>query len=247
MTCSHLGMSRKSSYPNVTTNDWGMPQVRCSSNRRRSSLIPTHASTSSSASDVNTTGNPKCLLNQVAKIDETILSSLPFPEAQRLARSFMLQKRLGMLAEGNNAWMQLVDKDGKLRHTINLLAQSQVVRRVSNLTYTSTSSTGTIWQRVQGTAYVPKDRVLVGADCLASSYVALRITCKTVVSLLVKSRLATSTLKHAEHGSERQKPSKDCRLLHDLRWGNQRLGEIAGRAAEGKIIRDRFTRQSCLC
>ena len=30
-----------------------------------------------------------------AKIDETILSSLPFPEAQRLARSFMLSK---------NAW-----------------------------------------------------------------------------------------------------------------------------------------------
>ncbi len=56
-----------------------------------------------------------------AKIDETTLSALPFPEAQELARSFMLQKRLGMLAEGNNAWMKLVGKDGKLRHTINSL------------------------------------------------------------------------------------------------------------------------------
>lgn len=56
-----------------------------------------------------------------AKIDETTLGALPFPEAQKLARSFMIQKRLGMLAEGNNAWMKLMDKDGKLRHTINSL------------------------------------------------------------------------------------------------------------------------------
>ncbi len=56
-----------------------------------------------------------------AKIDESILVGLDFPEAQKLARSFMLQKRLGMLAEGKNAWMKLVDSDGKLRHTINPL------------------------------------------------------------------------------------------------------------------------------
>ena len=44
---------------------------------------------------------------------------LPFEEAKKLARSFMLQKRIGQLAEGKNAWMRLVDDDGKLRHTIN--------------------------------------------------------------------------------------------------------------------------------
>lgn len=56
-----------------------------------------------------------------AKIDESTLAALPFPEAQTLARSFMLQKRLGQLAEGNAAWLKLVDNDGKLRHTINPL------------------------------------------------------------------------------------------------------------------------------
>lgn len=54
-----------------------------------------------------------------AKIDETILASLPYEEAQKLARSFMLQKRIGQLAEGKAAWMTLCDDDGKLRHTIN--------------------------------------------------------------------------------------------------------------------------------
>lgn len=65
-----------------------------------------------------------------AKIDEGILVDLPFPEAQKLARSFMLQKRIGMLAEGKNGWMRLVDGDGKLRHTINTLGT--VTRRCSS-------------------------------------------------------------------------------------------------------------------
>lgn len=56
-----------------------------------------------------------------AKIDESVLEQLPYPEAKKLARSFMLQKRIGQLAEGKNAWMKLVDDDGKLRHTINPL------------------------------------------------------------------------------------------------------------------------------
>jgi len=56
-----------------------------------------------------------------AKIDESVLAQLPYVEAQKLARSFMLQKRLGQLSEGKNGWMRLVDDDGKLRHTINTL------------------------------------------------------------------------------------------------------------------------------
>lgn len=56
-----------------------------------------------------------------AKVDESVLVKLPYPEAQALARYFMLQKRLGQLFDGKNAWMKLVDDDGKLRHTINTL------------------------------------------------------------------------------------------------------------------------------
>ena len=60
-----------------------------------------------------------------AKIDETILNALPYPEAKKLAHSFLVQKRIGMLAEGNSAWMKLAKDDpqspryGLLRHTIN--------------------------------------------------------------------------------------------------------------------------------
>ena len=53
-----------------------------------------------------------------AKIDEKILESLPYPEAKRLAEFFLLQKRIGMLAEGKGAWLKKVDNDGKIRHRI---------------------------------------------------------------------------------------------------------------------------------
>ena len=60
-----------------------------------------------------------------AKIDETTLNALPYPEAKKLAHSFLVQKRIGMLAEGNSAWMKLAKDNpqspryGLLRHTIN--------------------------------------------------------------------------------------------------------------------------------
>jgi DNA polymerase I-like protein with 3'-5' exonuclease and polymerase domains len=57
--------------------------------------------------------------NGQAKIDETILASLPYPEAKRLAEFFLIQKRIGMLAEGAGAWLKKVSPDGKLRHRLN--------------------------------------------------------------------------------------------------------------------------------
>ena len=49
------------------------------------------------------------------KVDEEILSSLEdkYPQAKKLTRFLMLEKRLGQLAEGNNAWLKLV-QNGKI-------------------------------------------------------------------------------------------------------------------------------------
>ena len=53
-------------------------------------------------------------------VDDDVLSSLPYPEAQKLARFFLLEKRLGQLAEGNQAWLK-VQRNGKIhaRYTPN--------------------------------------------------------------------------------------------------------------------------------
>jgi DNA polymerase I-like protein with 3'-5' exonuclease and polymerase domains len=48
-----------------------------------------------------------------AKIDETILDGLSFPEAKLLSKYFMIQKRIGMLAEGKGAWL-VYERNGKV-------------------------------------------------------------------------------------------------------------------------------------
>ena len=53
-----------------------------------------------------------------AQIDETVLGSLHYPEAQALAKYFLLQKRIGQLSEGPQGWLKKVDSDGRIRHQI---------------------------------------------------------------------------------------------------------------------------------
>lgn len=53
------------------------------------------------------------------KIDDEILQRLDFPEAQLLADYFMLQKRLGQLLEGEQAWFKHLTKDGFIHGSIN--------------------------------------------------------------------------------------------------------------------------------
>lgn len=64
-----------------------------------------------------------------AQIDENVLVKLPYPEAQQLARFFMIAKRIGQLSEGRQAWMKL-QKGGKLHHQI--VAQGTVTGRAAH-------------------------------------------------------------------------------------------------------------------
>lgn len=50
------------------------------------------------------------------KIDETVLLSIDTPEAKDLARCLELQKALGQLSEGQNAWLKQVTPQGRIHH-----------------------------------------------------------------------------------------------------------------------------------
>ena len=52
------------------------------------------------------------------KVDEDILSKLDYPEAKELAEYFMLEKRIGQLAEGEQAWLKL-EQNGLIHGSIN--------------------------------------------------------------------------------------------------------------------------------
>jgi DNA polymerase-1 len=47
------------------------------------------------------------------QIDDDILASLPYPEAKRLSRFFLLDKRISQLATGKQAWLK-VQREGKI-------------------------------------------------------------------------------------------------------------------------------------
>lgn len=54
------------------------------------------------------------------KIDETILSKLDFPEAKVLADHFLVEKRIGQIAEGDQAWLRL-EHGGAIHANVNTL------------------------------------------------------------------------------------------------------------------------------
>jgi DNA polymerase I-like protein with 3'-5' exonuclease and polymerase domains len=56
-----------------------------------------------------------------AKIDEDVLSSLPFVEAKTISEFFMVQKRLSQLAEGDQAWLKKVKDDGRIYGRVDQL------------------------------------------------------------------------------------------------------------------------------
>ena len=49
-------------------------------------------------------------------LDDDILAALPYPEAGPLAEYMLVKKRLGQIADGNNAWLKLVNNDDLCMH-----------------------------------------------------------------------------------------------------------------------------------
>jgi len=49
-------------------------------------------------------------------LDDDILAALPYPEAAPLAEYMLIKKRLGQIADGNNAWLKLVNNETSCIH-----------------------------------------------------------------------------------------------------------------------------------
>jgi len=53
------------------------------------------------------------------QVDESVLKSLPYPEAKSLAWLMLLKKRLGQIHDGDNGWLKLVKDDGRIHGSVN--------------------------------------------------------------------------------------------------------------------------------
>lgn len=86
------------------------------------------------------------------KVDETILKKLPYPEAQSLSEYLMLSKRIGQIAEGDQAWLKTVNRD---THSIH------------GYVNTNGAVTGRMTHSKPNIAQVPANHHPYGAECRA--------------------------------------------------------------------------------
>lgn len=87
----------------------------------------------------------------LARIDEDVLDSLPFPEAKVIGEYKMVQKRLAQLAEGKQAWIKTVKEDGRIYGRVDQLG----------------TGTGRMSHFGPNLAQVPANYKPYGAECRA--------------------------------------------------------------------------------
>lgn len=157
--------------------------------------------------------------NGQPKIDETILSKLNFPEAKLLAEHFLVEKRIGQIAEGDQAWLKLVRK-GRIHGSVN----------------SNGAVTGRCTHSNPNVAQTPSVGAPYGAECRELFTVRLGYS-------LVGADLAGLELRCLAHFMARYDGGAYGRVLleGDIHWANvQALGLTAEARDDSKTLHKLF-------
>jgi hypothetical protein len=182
------------------------------------------------------------------KIDETILNALKYPPAKLLSERFMLDKRIGQLAEGDNAWLKL-EKNGRIHGSVNTIGA--VTGRCTH-SYPNVAQVPSV-----RAPYGPECRELyhappgfkqVGADasglelrCLAH-YMA-RYDGGAYAKILLEGDVHTANQEAA--GLPTRDNAKTFIYAFLYGAGDEKIGEIIGKgAAAGKKLKENFLKRT---
>lgn len=99
------------------------------------------------------------------KVDEEILSSLKYPAAKLLTEYLMIQKRIGQLAEGKQAWLRKVGPDNRIHGRVNTngAVTGRMTHSDPNMAQVPSSS-APFGHECRALFTVPKGKRLVGCD-----------------------------------------------------------------------------------
>jgi len=188
------------------------------------------------------------------RIDEAVLSDLPYPEAKTLCRYLTIIKRLGQVADGDEAWLRAVATDGRIHGLVN----------------TNGAITGRCTHRSPNLAQVPKEpeyralflpaanEVLVGVDasglelrCLAhylgkydgGVYAATILTGDIHWENAKAFGLTTDAVQDKTNPTHKQARDQAKGAIYALIYGagNDKLGFVlGGTGARGKKARMNF-------
>lgn len=102
------------------------------------------------------------------KMDEAVMEGLNLPNIERLKEYFLIQKRIGQVAEGKEAWLKKVGKDGRMHGRVN--PNGAVTGRMThsgpNMAQVPAKK-APYGKECRACFIVPEGKVLVGADAAA--------------------------------------------------------------------------------
>jgi DNA polymerase I-like protein with 3'-5' exonuclease and polymerase domains len=182
------------------------------------------------------------------KVDETILSKLDYPEATKLAEYFMLEKRIGQIAEGEQAWLKQVDKTDRIHGSVitNGAVTGRATHNNPNLAQVPSVAAPYGWD-CRSLFKVPKGRKLVGADlsglelrCLAH-YMA-KWDDGAYGKILLEGDIHTENQLAA--GLPTRNDAKTFIYAFLYGAGNEKIGKIIGKGAEeGLKLKKKFLKK----
>ena len=178
------------------------------------------------------------------KVDENVLSKLEYPEAKLLAEHFLIQKRIGQLAEGNNAWLKL-QRDGIIYGSVitNGANTGRCTHQKPNVA--QTPSVGVPYGKECRSLFtVPNGFRLIGCDASG-----LELRCLAhYLGAFDEGSFAKQLLNGDIHTYNQKQiglPSRDLakRVIYGIIYGigDTRLGAVVGKnSQEGKRIKQKI-------
>ena len=181
------------------------------------------------------------------KVDETVLSGIDIPEAKLLSEYLMLNKRIGQLATGKQAWLKL-EKKGKIHGRVNHMGAVTSRCTHSNPNTAQIPSVGAPYGKECRELFIaPRGYSLLGADasglelrCLAHYMAAYDDG--AYADVVLNGDIHTANQQAAGLESRNQAKTFIYGFLYGS--GDEKTGKIIGKGAkEGKAIKKKFLKK----
>lgn len=184
---------------------------------------------------------------EVPMIDERILKDVDIPEAKLIKESFLLDKRIGQLAEGNNGWLKLSRK-GRIHGRVTTMGAvtSRATHQSPNIAQVP-STRAAFGKECRELFYAPDGWEIMGSD---QSGIELRCLAHYMFRW-DGGAYAKEILSGDIHTANQQAaglPTRDNAktFIYALCYGagDMKIGSIIGKGAQaGKTMKDRFFRK----
>ncbi|CAB4124528.1 PolA DNA polymerase I - 3'-5' exonuclease and polymerase domains [uncultured Caudovirales phage] len=182
------------------------------------------------------------------KVDETVLGGLKYPEAQLLTEYLLVQKRLGMVSEGQGSWLKS-SRQGRIHGDLitNGAVTGRATHRSPNIA--QVPAVGALYGKECRSLFGPsKGKVLVGIDV---SGLELRML-GNFMSFFDNGAYAKDVIDGDIHTVNQQAAGLDTRnqaktFIYAFLYGAgaEKIGSIVGKGAtHGNVLKKRFLAQT---